>query len=418
MRQKVVVAGGGASGLTAAICAAKAGAQVTLIEQMESTGKKILATGNGRCNYTNDLMDVSCFRGRHPEFCKELIKQYGTKEILDFFESLGIVPKCKGGYYYPYSMQALAVSEALEKGAKHLGVQIFCHEKVLKIHRKNGCFKMMTDRRTLTADAVILSAGGKAAKKLGSDGSGYALAEGLGLKVTEIVPALTGLKCKGRFFKSIAGVRIWAGISVYDDTVSSDISIEERQPLCRDTGELQLTSYGISGIPVFQVSRFAARALNKDHKVRAVIDFMPEFDMERIREMIVRRIALMPYKTAGELLVGWLPQKLIHLFLSASAIDDDAAAKNIPVEKISRLSFVLKHFEMEVTGTNTFDEAQVCAGGVDTEQISPETMMAKWVPGLYVTGELLDIDGMCGGYNLHFAWASGMAAGKAAAKGV
>ena len=140
--------------------------------------------------------------------------------------------------------------------------------------------------------------------------------------------------------------------------------------------------------------------------------------MERIREMIVRRIALMPYKTAGELLVGWLPQKLIHLFLSASAIDDDAAAKNIPVEKISRLSFVLKHFEMEVTGTNTFDEAQVCAGGVDTEQISPETMMAKWVPGLYVTGELLDIDGMCGGYNLHFAWASGMAAGKAAAKGV
>lgn len=411
MKRKVIIVGAGASGLTSAICAARAGADVLVIERLDKPGKKILATGNGRCNYTNDHMDITCFRSGDMKLCRHVIHMLNTKDIVAFFEGLGIVPKSKEGYYYPYSMQAASIADVLINEALHLGVKIICGEKVLNIQKSKKQFIVKTEKNIYKSDAVILAAGGKASQKLGSDGSGYQLAKNFGLHITPVVPALTGLKCSGRFFKTVSGVRTQANVEIYD--TSGEVPVF----LAGDSGELQLTAYGISGIPVFQVSRYAAMALRKGHKVKAAIDFMPDYANEAFESLLKHRFKHMSYKTAQQCLIGMLPSKLIHLFLSAAAIDDDCMCSNVPDDRIKKLAMRIKHFELIVLDTNTFDEAQVSAGGVDTSQIAPESMMVMNIPGLYIVGELLDVDGICGGYNLHFAWASGMIAGGHAGKG-
>lgn len=412
MRQKVIVVGAGASGLAAAISAARNGAQVLVLEQMDKPAKKILATGNGKCNYTNAHMTPDCFRSEDMTLCQCLLERFGTKDIAAFLGAMGIMPKVKDGYYYPYSMQAASVAEVLIDEALHLGVKILCKEKVLNIQKKNRQFTVKSDKNMYRSDAVILAGGGRAAAKLGSDGSCYKLARDMGLRVTTVVPALTGLKCSGRFFKSVSGVRIYAGVSIYE------CSGDDRQCLGSDVGEVQMTAYGISGIPVFQVSRYAAMALKNGQKVKAVMDFMPDMTLEDFQSLLQSRFIKMHYKTALACLTGMIPAKMIHLFLSSAAIDDDCMAGDVPADKVAKLAVRIKSFELNVIDTNTFEEAQVCAGGVDTSLISPKTMMVKNIPGLYIVGELLDVDGICGGYNLHFAWASGIAAGEHAGKGV
>lgn len=410
MNHIVIVAGAGAAGLTAAICAARNGARVMVLERMDKPAKKILATGNGRCNYTNENMDVSYYRGGNPEFIRAVISHFDTKEVINFFRELGIEPKCRDGYYYPYSMQAASVAATLLSECRHLNIEIACGEHITAIYKEHKRFKVKTSKRTLEADAVILAVGGCASPKLGSDGSGYAIARKLGLHVTKVVPALTGLKCQGKFWKSIAGVRIHASVSLYNTKL-------QRQ-LATDTGEIQLTSYGISGIPVFQVSRFAAYALDKEHSIVAVLDFMPDFEIKVLYQMLKKRFLTMPYKTAEECLAGLVPAKMIPLFLQTAGIEKTISAKKVLMEKVESLAKCMKQFEVTVIATNSFDEAQVCAGGVDTREVNPQTMMSYKIPGLYITGELLDVDGMCGGYNLHFAWATGITAGTYAAKGV
>jgi len=409
MEKNVIVAGAGASGLVAAICAARAGAKVTVIEQMDKPAKKILATGNGRCNYTNEKMDASCFHSENMELVKYVISRTGTREVLDFFENLGILPKCRDGYYYPHSMQAASVAEVLLSEAERLDVTIVCSEKVTEVQKKKSKFAVTTDRRTIEADAVILATGGMATPALGSDGSGYRLARSLGLHLTDIQPALTGFRCQGRFLKKVKGVRVRARVTLRDLT-------KRRKIIGTDVGELQMTDYGISGIPVFQVSAAGAKALADRHDVLAVIDFMPDYADDVFERMLVRRFKNLSWKTALDCLVGMLPWKLIHLVLASAAIDDDRMAGSVDIHKVSELAFRIKHFELKVLEIRDFSEAQVCAGGVRTEDVDRETMMVKKLPGLYITGELLDVDGICGGYNLHFAWASGMAAGTHAGK--
>ncbi len=410
MNRSIIVVGAGASGLAAAICAARAGASVTVSERMEKPAKKLLATGNGRCNFTNQLMNVSCYRGGDPDFISEVIGRFGTDEILEFFRGIGVEPRCRDGYYYPYSMQASAVASALITEAKQLGVKIICGESVLHIVRMKRGFRVQTDRGTRTADAVILASGGCAAPKFGSDGSGFALARELGLRVTRLVPALCGLRCRGKFWRQIAGVRVQAGVAVYD--VRGDGRL-----LASDSGEVQLTDEGISGIPVFQVSRFAAMALSEGHAVEAVLDLMPEFSDKNLLQMLCGRFERLIGRTSEECLVGLMPFKLIRLLLKFADMDPDGPAAGVPPSKIGKLAEVIKHFRVSVAAANAFDRAQVCAGGVGTEQMDARTMMCRRIPGLFIAGEMLDVDGICGGYNLHFAWASGMIAGTSAAEG-
>ena len=403
-KRKIAIVGGGASGMVAAIMAAREGASVTLFEQKERLGKKILSTGNGRCNYTNANMDISCFRGEELSIVEHVLRRFGTEDTLRFFEKLGIVPKERNGYYYPQSDQAAAVLDVLCMEIRRLHVMVHCQTKVLSIQKRKD-FVIRTSEGQFHADAVILSTGGQASPVLGSDGSGYALAKALGHHMTPVVPALVQLHGKGTFFKMVSGVRVDAKVSLY----------AEGERLASDFGEVQLTNYGISGIPVFQISRYAAMALYEKKRPVVNLDFMPKYSERELHKFLKERRAYDFEKTAEEFFIGMLNRKLIPVLLRASAIRQEQSLKEVTAEDLERFAKKCKAFEIEITGTNSFEQAQICAGGIRTREIHPETLESRIVQGLYLTGELLDVDGICGGYNLQWAWATGTIAGMEAA---
>lgn len=405
--RKVIVVGGGASGLVAAISAARNGAHVTLLEQKERIGKKILSTGNGRCNLTNTYMDSKCFYGDDTSIVSTVLKQFGTEETTRFFEDLGVVLKERQGYIYPYSDQATTIVDALSLELNTLNVSVVTNTCVIDIQKLDSCFSVTTLNRQYLGDAVILATGGKAAPVLGSDGKGFELAQKLGHHISNVVPALVQLRGVGTYFKQIAGVRTQAKVSLY----------VEQQLVASDTGELQLTNYGISGIPVFQISRFAGKACANQKKVSAEIDFMPHMEEPDFNEFMKKRIVAHGEKTAEDFLIGLFNTKIGMLLLKEAKIPTKIRIKDIYDEKLNHFIFLCKHFRIEIAGTNDFEQAQVCAGGVKTSEIHPNTMESIYVKNLYITGEVLDIDGICGGYNLQWAWATGFLAGKNAAKG-
>lgn len=407
-KRQVIVVGGGASGMVAAIAAAREGALVTIIEHKEQLGKKILSTGNGKCNLTNTVMRTDCFRGENISIVEHVLRQFGYQETLDFFETLGLFFKNRQGYIYPVSEQASAVVDLLVMELKKWVVQIVLEEHVSRIVKNENGFSVTTNKETRYADAVILAAGGKAASVLGSDGSGYALAKQLGHTISTVVPALVQLRGKGTYFKQVAGVRTHAKVSVCVDGTC----------LSWDTGELQLTNYGISGIPVFQISRFAAKALAEQKKVSVEIDFFPQMEDFVFREFIEERQTKYPERTAEDFFVGIFNRKLIAFFLKQAYIPLHIKASEIRKDKWEKLFALCKHFQVEIEETNSFDQAQICAGGIRTDEICSTSMESKLEKGFYITGEVMDIDGICGGYNLQWAWSTGYLAGKYAAKGM
>ena len=354
---QVIVVGGGASGLTAAIVAAQNGATVTVLEQNENPGRKICVTGNGRCNLTNKDMRPEIFRGEHPKIVQNVLKQFSMEDTLEFFGQMGVVFTDRNGWIYPRSNQAKCIPELMLLKARSLKVKIKTREKVKDVYQQNGRWKVQTEGWTYEGDRVILANGSSASQVPGSDGSGYAIAEKLGHRIVRPLPALTGLRCKGNVFSAWAGVRTEGEVTLLLDG----------KPLYKERGELQLTDYGISGIPVFQLSRYAVRALEESQK--------------------------------AELLVGLLPDKLIRVF-----------------RKQKDLIQTLTSYRLTVRGSTGMEQAQVCSGGVDTTQVNAETLESNIHKGLYFAGELLDIDGPCGGYNLQWAWSSGAAAGLHSAK--
>lgn len=406
-KRHVIIVGGGASGLVAAISAAREGANVTIVEQKDRVGKKILSTGNGRCNLTNEYMEIDCFRGDDTSIVSDVLQQFGYKETVAFFEELGVILKNRQGYVYPISDQAGTILDVLRMEIERLHVEVLLTQSVKNISKTNRGFLVQATKQTLQGDAVILATGGKAAAVLGSDGSGYTLVKAFGHKLSPVVPALVQLKGKGNFFKQISGVRTQAKVSLYVDN----------EYVCEDTGELQLTNYGISGIPVFQISRYAAKALYEKKSVVAEVDFLPTMSDEEFEAFLLNRLEIHSHKTAEDFLVGIFHKKLIGLLLKASRINTNEVMENVTKEQFQKLISVSKHFRIEIDGTNDFEQAQVCAGGVRTSEVKPQTMESIYAEGLYLAGELLDIDGICGGYNLQWAWSTGYIAGKHAAKG-
>lgn len=387
-RKKVVVAGGGAAGLTAAIMAARKGAEVTVLEQNEKPGKKICATGNGKCNLSNTKLPKDAYRGSHPEFVQGACSQFSQQDTICFFEKMGISFTDKDGCLYPRSAQAQSVVDILVLEARSLGVKIKTKEKVIGIRREKN-WKVCTEGWHYPADAVILANGSKASAISGSDGSGYQIARDLGHHVIKPLPALTALKCQETGFSAWAGVRTEGEVTLCIDG----------KALYREHGELQLTEYGISGIPVFQISRYAVRALDEKRTVSLRVDFLPEISAERLSGFLEERRKNCPYKSEKELLIGIFPDRLIKVL---------AGQKN--------LGKAIKEFPLKVTGGMSFAQAQVCSGGVDTAEVNAMTMESVRCKGIYFAGELLDIDGMCGGYNLQWAWSSGACAGNHAAE--
>lgn len=405
MSKNILIIGAGPSGLTAAIAAARQGAHVQVLEHKDRMGKKLLATGNGKCNLANLRLDETCYFCEDPSFPMAVIGRFSVEAVIAFFAELGVPVKNKNGYLYPASGQAASVLEALLLEAKHLGVECYSGCQVKKLEKQRDVqFLVRTDLGNFRGDALILAAGSKAAPDTGSDGSGYGLARQFGHRILTPLPSLVALRCQGKLFKVLAGIRWETRVSVLVDGVCA----------ASETGELQLTDYGISGIPTFQVSRFAAKALAEGRQVEAVLDFFPDQTPEELSAGILERRRQLGWRTPEEFLCGLLPKKLAAVLLKVSGIPMNRTAGEVSAEAWERFGRIAKTFRTTVTETNPFEQAQACRGGVDTRQVHKETMESRLVPGLYFAGELLDVDGKCGGYNLQWAWSSGHLAGTSA----
>ncbi len=449
----VTVIGGGASGLMAAIFAARGGSRTQILEHMDRVGKKILSTGNGKCNYTNALQGESYYRGENPAFVMPIFAQFGHKETVELFAKLGIYPKERTGYFYPKSEQAAAVLEVLRMECEHQGVEITTSCELKAISRCKEGYRIETNCGDLISRKLIFATGLLAAPKTGSDGSAFPYIRQLGHHFCEIVPALVPLMAKQSFFKALAGVRTEASVHLYIDNspicsetgefhfceivpalvplmakqsffkalagVRTEASVHlyiDNSPICSETGELQLTDYGISGIPVFQISRFATKALAKHRKVTAKIDFLPALTEKEVSELLLKRFHTYGAdKDCSQALIGLFNKKLIDVLLKESGIDLHLPAKKLGDRELRRLCETICGLSVEIIGSKPVDAAQVCAGGIPVCEVEQETLESKLAPGVYFAGEVLDIDGICGGYNLQWAWASGAVAGSHAA---
>ncbi|MBE5881144.1 MAG: NAD(P)/FAD-dependent oxidoreductase [Lachnospiraceae bacterium] len=399
---RIGVIGGGAAGMTAAIFAAKYGGDVTILEHTGRIGKKILSTGNGKCNFTNHKLSKDDYNGNHPSFTESVLVKFGRQAAVDFFESCGMLTVSKrDGYYYPYTGQAATVLNILRYQLERLGVTIVTDAYITDVRKnKKGTFLVRTKETEFSFDKMILACGGNAAPSTGSDGSGYALARAFGHNIEKPLPVLTYLKSRDVSLKELAGVRVSAKLSLYVDGKLSQ----------QEEGELQLNKENISGIPVFQLSHTAIKALDKHRKVEVRTDFLPDIDEKPLFEKIEHLKEMYAMLPVSEILSGMLHKKVCGAVLHRSKIRFEKAMGQLSKREIEQIVSCVKEFRFEISGFPGFEAAQATMGGVDTKEID-KNMMSKLVDGLYFAGEIVDIDGRCGGYNLQWAWSSGYVAG-------
>jgi len=399
---KIAVIGGGASGLTAAISAARNGAEVTICEKLNRVGKKILATGNGRCNYTNMNLSKECYHSNNLNFVDEVMKFFNLDKTLVFFEDLGILPYVdESGKVYPNSLQASSVLDVLRYELKRLNVKEVTDFNVTALRKSKDKFSIIGND-TITADRVILATGGKASPQLGSDGKGYELAKSLGHEIIEPFPALVQLKLSGKYFKRIAGIKFDGIVKAY----AGDRLIREEE------GEILFTDYGISGPPILQVSRKVIEELNKKNKPFLNIDMFPGYSKLKLYDILQDRFRRISYKTIEESMIGFINKKLIPVvFYEAGFEDLNKICGKLNKKEIYKIIEILKEWKFEVIGHNSWQQAQSTAGGIKLSEVNPKTLESLKVKGLYFAGEILDVDGDCGGFNLQWAWSSGYTAG-------
>lgn len=387
MKVDVAVIGGGASGIMAAIFAARGGRDVAILEKNSRIGKKLLATGNGRCNFTNINAVAEDYNSDFVRCCME---KFSPKDTCAFFEELGLLCRVEAeGRVYPLSGQATAVLDVLRLELERLGVKILAEFDVEKIENSGVGFSIYGSGQKVFAQKLIVSTGGMASPKSGSCGKGYELLKAVGHSVTRLVPSLVQLKTE----KSVGGVRAYGKV-----TTASGKS---------DTGEIQFNNYGISGIPVFGL----AKNVKKGEPV--FLDLLPDYTEDEVVKILKNR----PKQTMETYLIGILNKTLGQFFLKECGISPlSRMSDTLSDKEISKLAKKLKSWQFDVTGTMPWDNAQVTAGGIRLCEVCDATMESKIVKNLYITGELLDIDGPCGGYNLQWAWASGFVAGSEASK--
>lgn len=393
-----LIVGGGASGLAAAVFCARriGGEQVILLEKAPRVGKKLLATGNGTCNITNRRADVSHYHGADASFTAPALEAFSPQACIDFFESLGVVCSSREeGREYPLCEQAAAVLDCLRLELKALGVTEQCEAVVTAIRPESGAFAVMTANETLRAKHVILATGGAAAPALGGSAEGYALATTLGHRKTPLFPSIVQVKTDTTFVKAMKGLRT-------DATVSFLLN---GKPLCRYTGELLFTEYGISGPAVMQISRAVGDwERRKNGTMEAVIDLLPALS----EKALIAQLSARPARMAEDFLTGLLHKRIGQTVCRAAGL-----SLSDMVTDYRTLAAIIKRFTVKVMGTQGFGGAQVTAGGIDTRDVDPITLESRLVPHLHLIGEMLDVDGDCGGYNLHWAWASAYAAAQA-----
>ena len=406
MSNRIVVVGGGASGMMAAIVAQSRGFDVTILERNDRVGKKLLATGNGRCNYTNENIDLRFFHGEDKEFIKSVLDRFTNKDAIEFFERLGITPAVEdNGKVFPLSYQSSSMLDVLRYEMKRIGVNVITDSYVVKITKGKEFKLYIKDGREFKADKVIFATGGMAMPVSGSDGNGYSLAKTFKHIKNEPTPALVQLKLVGDKWKQINGVKFIgrASLKINNKYIAEDI------------GDILFTDYGVSGPPILQLSREAIRAKKEGKNVKIGISILYNSSKEDIYNYLLERFKNMPEKTLEESLIGMLNKRLILPIIKELKLDKDKLSSDISENEISLLAEILTNWEFELSGDKGWGNAQTTAGGISLKDIDPKTMESKIVKGLYFCGEILDVDGDCGGYNLQWAWSSGFVAGNSAA---
>jgi len=395
---RIVVIGAGASGILAGIYAKNDNNEVIILEKNNKPLKKLLITGNGKCNYFNDDFAINHYFSNDIDKLSKIITEENKNRILSFFDSIGIIPKIKNGYYYPSSNQAYSIYNALLKEAELKGVKIENDSNVIDIEKKDK-FIITLENRVISCDKVIISTGSKAYPKTGSDGDGYNFACKFNHNVNKVYPALVQLTSSNKLLKELDGVRIDTKVTL----------LKDNKKIKEQVGELQFTKEGLSGICIYNLSIESNAGdivrinLLNEHNITNKEEFIKVFE-ERNNKVKKRSIT--------ELLEGYLNYKIVNAILKKCNIDPSKNYSNLTNEEQKLLGQTLTNLEIRIEGTKDYNSSQVCGGGVSLEEINIETFESKMINGLYFTGEVLDVVGECGGYNLGFAFLSGMLAGE------
>ncbi len=399
----IAVIGGGAAGLVAAICAKrkKPSLDVTVIEGLDRVGKKLITTGNGRCNITNLNLALNRFHGENAEFCQNVFSKFGYEEIRDFFGSLGVDFINEDDRVYPASLQAASVVDALRFECDRLGINTVLNTKITDI-KKGNSFTLVSNDDVFNAKAVIVASGlFSGGEKIGSDGSVFRILKNMGLSSVKATPSLVQLKTETDWVKQLKGIKTYAKATL----------LRNGKKVCANTDEVLFCDYGLSGPAILQISRASAR---DDNKYEVSLDLYPNKSLEALTASLIKRTALLKERTLEDFFTGTLNKRLGQIILKYSGFRLSNSTDTLSDNDAVKIANTLKDFRFKVTSNTGFLNSQVTAGGLSTNEFDPDSMMCKKIKGLFAAGEILDIDGDCGGFNLSFAFASGMLAAEGA----
>lgn len=400
MKHDILIIGGGASGIVAAIHGKDLGCDCAIIEGEDRIGKKILTTGNGRCNISNKNISLDRYHSSNTLFFKDTLESFNLKDTIDFFYSLGLpITTLDGGKMYPLSLQASSVIDILRLAIDDRNIPIYLNNKVKSIKSSNKGFVVETNNHMFTCKKILLCTGGKSMAKTGSDGSGYNLAKNLGHRIINPVPALVQLKLESKHLKSLSGIKFNGEAEI----------IVNNKSIRKEEGEILFTNYGISGPPILQLSRIASVNLCNNSSTFIKINMFPNKTKEELSDFLDNHFGLFSYRSVCDALIGVINKKLIPTILKICGLTDiHMPCYNIDWKFKQNLLNILQNWQFKVIDTNSFSNSQVTCGGIDTAKVNPKTLESTLVKGLYFSGEILDVDGDCGGFNLQWAWSSGI----------
>lgn len=398
---RAAVIGAGASGMTAALTAVRLGHEVTLYERQARVGRKLMATGNGRCNLTNTGAGPSNYHGEAPDFVRPALEAFPSEAALDFFRGLGLLAREEwGGRVYPLSNSANSVVDVLRQALDAAGVELIAGDRVRELRRAGSGYSVTTesgDKRSF--DAVVVACGGLASEKLGGGRDGYELLKALGHTRTALRPALVQITTEPMYPRSLKGIKADCALRV----------LSRGRLLASSCGELLFTETGVSGPAAFDVSRAVSEA--GDAKMELEIDFLRDYTSEEVLAHLQNRVKTAPELPASELLTGSVHNRLGRMLIKYADVEAAAPLSALSERELRTVAAACKRFKLPVRGTEGFANAQVTAGGIRTSEFDPRTLESRLCPRLFACGEVLDIDGDCGGYNLQWAWSSGVLAG-------
>ena len=389
----IIIIGAGASGIVTAINAKNENNRVILLEKNDRIGKKLLATGNGRCNYTN--MNLSEKNYSSPDFVKRTLEDFSNEDLINYFRILGLESTLDGNRVYPISLKANSVLNILIYWLDKKGIEVKTKSQVKEIKKTKKGYEVITNEETLRADVVVAAFGGKAMPASGSDGVSFEILKKMGIRVTNIKPALTQLKLDSKYLKHLSGTKVIGRARLLRD----EKVIDERE------GEILFTNYGISGPPILDMS------VNTKEGDTIEVPLINNLKKDSI-DMVYNRYYMFPDFSLEEFLMGLVDKKFIHYIVDSLDMDKNTAMNMISIGDFEKIIGLLLKSRFKVTGNTGFKNAQVTRGGVSLDEVSPENYEAKKYKDLYIIGEALDIDGDCGGYNLHFAFGCGYRLGK------